>query len=132
MTFKKVDFFQSEGEKEESFDARMAFHPGRREIVISDEDEGEQKHVYARIPYDKVTELAYEKSKHRRWTTGILLSPLALFTKGKKHWLTIAFEGVEELPQNFVYLRLDKKNFRQILSALEAQTGLEPSVSIEE
>ena len=30
--------------------------------------------------------MEYEKSKHRRWKTGVLLTPLALLSKGKKHW----------------------------------------------
>ena len=33
--------------------------------------------------------MEYEKSKHRRWKTGVLLTPLALLSKGKKHWFAV-------------------------------------------
>ena len=126
MIFKKVDFFQIAGEKEKRFDTRLTLDPIRHEIVISDEKHGVDKATFGRIPYHAVTELAYERSAHRRWKSAMV------FSKGKKHWLTIAFEGVESLPANFVYLRLDKENYRQILAALEGATGIEATVTIEE
>ena len=42
-----------------------------------------------RIPYVEITEMEYEKSKHRRWKTGVLLTPLALLSKRKKHWFAV-------------------------------------------
>ena len=41
-------------------------------------------------------------------------APLALFAPGKKHWLTIEYEG------GYAYMRLDKNNQRQIRAALGA------------
>ena len=103
IIFKKVDVFEMEGE---------------------DEKKGAEKATYAVIPYDAITKIVYEKSKHRRYGAGMLINPFLLFSKGKKHWLTIEFTGVADLPQGYVYLRLDKKNQRQILSALGAGTGI--------
>ena len=75
----------------------------------------------------------YERSKHRRYGAGALANPLLFFTsRGKKHWLTIEFADVADLPQGYVYLRLDKKNQRQILSALGAGTGIEIEQIIED
>ena len=51
---------------------------------------------------------------------------------GKKHWLTIEFDDVADQPQGYAYARLDKKNYRRIMAALEAATGLEIEESIEE
>ena len=36
------------------------------------------------------------------------------------------------MPQNYIYMRLDKKNQRQILSALGAGTGIEIEQIIED
>ena len=70
-----------------------------------------------RIPYAEITEIEYEQSKHRRWKTGILLSPLALLSKGKKHWFAV-IRGEEE-----TVFQLDKSNFSKILAAVEGKTG---------
>ena len=66
-----------------------------------------------RIPYAEITAMEYEKSKHRRWKTGILLTPLALLSKGKKHWFAV-IQGEEE-----TVFQLDKSNFSKILAAIE-------------
>ena len=70
-----------------------------------------------RIPYAEIAEMEYEKSKHRRWKTGILLSPLALLSKGKKHWFAV-IQG-----ENETVFQLDKSNFSKILAAIEGKTG---------
>jgi len=70
-----------------------------------------------RIPYAEITDMEYEKSAHRRWKTGILLSPLALLSKGKKHWLAV-IQGEKE-----TVFQLDKSNFSKILAAIEGKTG---------
>jgi hypothetical protein len=70
-----------------------------------------------RIPYAEITEMEYEKSKHRRWKTGVLLTPLALLSKGKKHWFAIV-QGDKE-----TVFQLDKSNFSKVLAAIEEKTG---------
>ena len=70
-----------------------------------------------RIPYAEITEIEYEQSKHRRWKTGVLLSPLALLSKGKKHWFAV-IRGEEE-----TVFQLDKSNFSKILAVVESKTG---------
>ena len=37
--------------------------------------------------------MIYERSSHARIKTAILLSPMALFSNGKKHWLTITYKN---------------------------------------
>ena len=64
-----------------------------------------------------ITEIEYEQSKHRRWKTGVLLSPLALLSKGKKHWFAV-IRGEEE-----TVFQLDKSNFSKILAVVESKTG---------
>jgi len=75
--------------------------------------------VWAKIPFSELEEITYEKSSHPRWKTAIFLTPWALLSKGKKHWLTL------EWGNEYCILRLDKNNYRAIIAALEAKTGLE-------
>ena len=62
----------------------------------------------------------------------MLVNLLLVFSRGKKHWLTIEFTDVADLPQGYVYMRLDKNNQRQILSALDSGTGIEIEQIIED
>ena len=115
IVFKKVDVFETEGDDEKKRDARMELHPVDRMLLLVGERNGAEKATYASIPYDAIEKLVYERASHRRYEAGFLVSPFLWFSKGKKHWLTIEFDGVETMPQGFVYVRLDKDNFRQIL-----------------
>ena len=126
MVFKKVDYYwiNAEGDEKDK-DARLVLDAARRVVGFYDEDKGEEKATYAVVPYDAITSITYEKSAHSRIAMGILLSPIAFFMKGKKHWLTIQFEGVDSLPAGYVYARLDKKTFQQVLAAIEAQLDIE-------
>ena len=125
LIFKKVDFFQQRGEGEEKRDARLELDPDTRMLSITDEKNGAEKATYLAVPYDVITKIVYERSAHRRYGAGVLVSPFLLLTKGKKHWLTIEFSGVAAYPEGYAYLRLEKDNYRRILSAIEAATGLE-------
>ena len=66
--------------------------------------------------------VVYERSTHARIKTAILISPIALFSKGKKHWLTITYHNGDE-SQGFALLKLDKKEYRRILAITAAKTG---------
>ena len=132
IIFKKVDVFEMEGDDEKKRDARMELDSETRILSLVDEKKGIEKATYAVIPYDAITKIIYEKSKHRRYGAGLLINPFLLFSKGKKHWLTLEFTDVADLPQGYVYMRLDKKNQRQILSALGAGTGIEIEQIIED
>ena len=72
-----------------------------------------------------MTSIVYERAKSPRVKTAILLSPIALFAPGKKHWLTIEYDG------GYAYMRLDKKNQRQLRAALGA-AGFEVETIIED
>ena len=62
---------------------------------------------------------------------GIFALPL-FFMHGKKHWLTVVFEGVPNHPENGLLFRLDKNNFSQIIGTIEGQTGLEVERLVED
>lgn len=71
------------------------------------------------IVWSDVTAMEYERSAHRRWKTAVMISPLFLLSKGKKHWFAV-IRGEDE-----TVFQLSKGNYAKILSAVEAQSGLD-------
>ena len=70
-----------------------------------------------RVPYTEITGIEHEKTKHRRLKTALIISPLFLLSKGKKHWFTVLQDEKETVFQ------LDKSNFAKILKTAESRTG---------
>ena len=119
MMSPKVDYFEvltkDNGEQDEKKrDARLELDQDAQELRIVHEKKGAEEASYAQVAYSDVTAVLYERSKSPRVKSAIILSPLALFSSGKKHWLTIEWDG------GYAYMRLDKNNQRQIRSALNA------------
>lgn len=82
-----------------------------------------EKEEYFSIPSTSVKELFYSRVSGRRIKTAILVSPLLLFSKGKKHYMTMTFDdGGSQV--GAVEFRLDKKNYRGVLRALEQVAGV--------
>lgn len=46
-----------------------------------------------KIPYDRVNDLEYGQKAGRRVGVAIVVSPLALFSKKRKHYLTLGLSG---------------------------------------
>ena len=74
------------------------------------------------IPYDKVTELEYGQKAGRRVAMAILISPIALFSKKRKHYLTITYLDDSGKQQAGVF-ELGKDIVRTMLASIEARTG---------
>ncbi len=130
IEFRKVDFFEvvtkDNGEPDEKKrDARLEIDTTAEMIAVVHEKKGAEEATYAMIPFADVTSVVYERSKSPRVKSAIFLSPLALFSSGKKHWLTIEYDG------GYAYMRLDKNNERQIRAALGA-AGFEVETIIED
>ena len=97
LEFRKVDYFEvvskANGESEEKKrDARLEIDQDAQQLRIVDEKNGASKATYAEVSFADVTRIVYEvyeRAKSPRIKTAIFLSPLALFSPGKKHWLTI-------------------------------------------
>jgi len=128
--FKKVDYFEiitkDNGDQDErKHDARLEIDTDARELRVVDEKNGAEKATYANVSFDDVTTIRYERAKSPRVKTAIFISPLALFSSGKKHWLTIEWDG------GFAYMQLDKNIERQVRAAL-GSAGLEVETLIED
>ncbi len=113
QTFEKAKIYVEQEHKLKL--RKVAIDVQEEALVVT--GKSEQYASVLRISYSEITDMEYEKSKHRRWKTGILLSPIALLSKGKKHWLAV-IRGEEE-----TVFQLDKSNFARILAAVESKTG---------
>ncbi len=76
----------------------------------------------ATIPYAGITSLEYGQKAGRRVGVAIMVSPLALFSKKRNHFLTIAYKDANGKEQAAVF-ELGKDIFRTTLKILEVRTG---------
>ncbi|HET9532750.1 MAG TPA: hypothetical protein VFQ92_20515 [Blastocatellia bacterium] len=83
------------------------------------------------IPYDKVTSLEYGQKAGRRVAVAILVTPFALFSKKRKHYLTITFKDESDKEQAAVF-ELGKDIVRVTLANLQVRTGKEIEYQDEE
>ena len=74
------------------------------------------------ISDDKIKSMLYEKTSKPRYAEAILISPLFLFAKSKKHFLTIQYSDGDGQGK-FAMIHMDKGNARDIVAAAEAETG---------
>jgi hypothetical protein len=75
-----------------------------------------------RIYYRKINSLEYGQNVSRRYAAAILVSPVLLLSKSRKHYVTIGYEDSAGKQQALV-LRVDKGDIRMLLASLEARTG---------
>ena len=113
--FKKSRVLDPEGKERK---AELVF--GGKTLTIH--RKGHSNEVYSAIPYKGITSLLYERAKSARLKTALFLSPIALFSKGKKHWLTI--EWTDNDQRDAAILRLDKKEYRAILGQISARADV--------
>jgi hypothetical protein len=83
--------------------------------------EGKEKKSLS-IPYDRVNSLEYGQKAGRRLGVAIVVTPLALFSKKRKHYLTLNYTDSAD-KQQAVVLELGKDIVRTTLASLEARTG---------
>ena len=75
-----------------------------------------------RIEYRKINTLEYGQNVNRRYAEAILISPLLLLSRSRKHFVTIGYVDAEGNQQALV-LRVGKGDIRMVLASLEARTG---------
>src|SRR5689334_19456809 len=74
------------------------------------------------IPYDRIDSLEYGQKAGRRVGLAIAITPLALLSKKRKHFLTIGYQDENDKQQAAVF-ELGKNTVRVTISALEARSG---------
>jgi len=75
-----------------------------------------------RIPYGKVDTLEYGQTVSRRWAAAVLVSPVLLLSKSRRHFVTLGYEDADGKRQVLVF-RVEKGDIRPVLMSLEARTG---------
>jgi hypothetical protein len=74
------------------------------------------------IEYRKINTVEYGQNVSRRYAAAILISPVLLLSKSRKHYVTIGYVD-EEGAQQALVVRVDKGDIRTVLASLEARTG---------
>ncbi len=74
------------------------------------------------IHYDQVNDLEYGQKAGRRLGVAIAVSPLALFSKKRKHFLTVGWKD-EQDKQHAAVFELGKGVVRTTIATIEARTG---------
>lgn len=101
---------KAEGRISTASDTELNFNAGKKGSVV--------------IPYAGVTSLEYGQKAGRRVGVAIMISPLALFSKKRNHYLTISFDDAAGKEQAAVF-ELGKDIVRTTLKILEVRTGKE-------
>jgi hypothetical protein len=84
-----------------------------------------------RIPYHRIHTLEYGQRASRRYIEGILVSPVLLLSKSRKHYVTIGYADDAGNRQALVF-RVGKGDIRVVLAALEAKSGRKVEYTDEE
>jgi hypothetical protein len=74
------------------------------------------------IPYNQITSIEYGQKAGRRVAVAVLISPLALFSKKRKHFLTVSYSDANGKEQAAV-LELGKDIIRTTLTIVETRSG---------
>jgi hypothetical protein len=75
-----------------------------------------------RIPYLRIEALEYGQNVSRRFLAAVVISPVLLLAKSRKHFLTVEYKDSEDKQQALVF-RVNKGDVRPLLASLEARTG---------
>jgi hypothetical protein len=83
------------------------------------------------IPYDKIESIEYGQKVGRRVGAAVMVSPLFLFSKKRKHFVSIAYLDEEGKKQGAVF-ELAKDIVKESLSTLESKSGKKVEYESEE
>ncbi|PWT97164.1 MAG: hypothetical protein C5B51_31950 [Terriglobia bacterium] len=78
--------------------------------------------IELRIDYTRINSIEYGQNVSRRYAAAVLISPVLLLSKARKHFVTVGYSDVEGKQQALVF-RVDKGDIRSVLASLEARTG---------
>lgn len=106
-------------------DAKLIFSDRNKDVVVRVADRD-----FLTIPYDQIDKFSYEYTKKHRITQGAVVmvaslgaGAVVMLTKSKSHWLYIDYHE-QSVPKSMV-LRMDKKEYRQIMDAVKTHTSKE-------
>ena len=91
----------------------------------------QSKAATVRIPYASIKLLEYGQKVNRRYAMAVLVSPVFLLSKARRHFLTVAYTDPDGSQQALVF-QVDKDDIRSVLVTLEVKTGLKVQFQDEE
>jgi|SRR5687768_2651451 hypothetical protein len=110
---------KSEGRLDTANETTLTFTPDKNEITP------------LTISYDQITAIEYGQKAGRRVAVALLVSPLALFSKKRKHFLTLTYNDAAGKEQAAV-LELGKDIIRTTLTIVQTRSGKEIEYQDEE
>jgi hypothetical protein len=84
-----------------------------------------------KLPYQKINLIEYGQKVDRHYVLAILISPLFLLAKSRKHYVTLGYADEAGRQQAAVF-RVGKGDIRSLLAGLEARAGLKVSYQDDE
>ena len=84
-----------------------------------------------KVLYERVNLLEYGQTVSRRYALAILISPVLILSKRRRHFLTLGYKDDDGRQQALVFL-VDKSDIRALLASLEARTGVRVEFQDEE
>lgn len=122
IKFEKVEYMppKVEGQKKSTNPVKGHVIFDKDKKVMEFQDTKGQ--IIVTIPYDKMKSLLYEKTSKPRYAEAVLVSPFFLFSKTKKHFLSIQYTDANGAGA-FCMLHMDKGNSTDIVNTAEAETG---------
>lgn len=115
MTFKKATIKSTYGAAEQGNTGELVVDAQSVRFIKG------KKELWS-VPSDSITEIFYSRVSGRRIKTAIVVSPLLLLTKGRKHYLTMSFDDGQDAV-GAIEFQLHKSNYRGTLRALEQVSG---------
>lgn len=115
-----------QGGRAEYIGGTLAELPGRSAGVIVTTDaqffQFQTEKSTVRVPYQRIDLLEYGQKVDRRYALGILISPVLVLSKKRRHFLTVGYTD-EEGRHHAMVFQIHKDHVRSVLAALEARTG---------
>ena len=126
-TFQNVHYlYQPEGkDKGQEIEGKLSIDVATRKIAfIAVRRAAYPSHdaLNFELSADSVTDMLYERTSKPRYAAALLVAWPLIFTKEKKHYLTIQYKDSAGVGRYAIF-HSDKGNFQQILAATEALTG---------
>lgn len=95
---------------------------GRIDLTSNDVFLFDAKTAKLSIPYERIHTLEYGQRVNRRYVESVLISPVFLLSKSRKHFVTIGYVDEDGHRQALVF-EVGKHEVRAVLAGLEAKTG---------
>lgn len=102
--------------------------PGVKGTLVFDENSKKVEFLDSKgtsaftVNYDAIEGMQYERTTQPRYLAAVVISPVFLLTRSKKHYLTIEYKDQSGEARS-VIVRLNKRNARRAVASATAQTN---------